>query len=112
MTTIRELTEEYVAAFDTRDMNLITGLLAEDFKLTDPEVTELTPRADVLEYIKGIFDANETFSFEAHDILVYENTSAIHFTLKLNALVIDGVDIINWESEKMTSINAYLTPRR
>lgn len=111
MTDIRDLTAAYVAAFDTRNLDKVAGFFAEEFELTDSEVTALTPMADVLAYIKGIFDDNEELSFVSHCILVDGNASAIHFTLTLGKAVFDGVDLIAWDGAQMTAMHAYLTPR-
>ncbi|WP_425102286.1 nuclear transport factor 2 family protein [Tropicibacter sp. S64] len=111
MTDIRDLTAAYVAAFDARDLDKVASFMAEGFELTDPEVTGLTPKAEVLAYIKGLFDGNPGLSFEAHRILVDGNASAIHFTLTLGDTVLDGVDLIAWDAGRMTAMHAYLTPR-
>lgn len=111
MADIRNLTEGYVAAFDARDLEKVASFMAEGFSLTDPEVTGLTPKADVLSYIKGLFEGNPNLSFIAHRILVDGGHSVIHFTLTLGETVLDGVDVIAWDAGKMTSMHAYLTPR-
>ena len=111
MSDIRTLTAAYVAAFDARDLDKVAGFMAEDFELTDPEVTALTPKPAVLDYIKGLFDANTDLSFTAHRVLVDGDASVIHFTLTLGETVLDGVDLITWAAGKMVSMQAYLTPR-
>jgi ketosteroid isomerase-like protein len=112
MTDIRKLTEEYVAAFDIRDLDKIVNHFAEDFQLTDPDVTVLTPKGDVIDYIERLFSTHKTLSFKARDILVDGNTSVIHFTLKLDTMTLDGVDVISWKLGKMSCMHAYLTPRK
>jgi ketosteroid isomerase-like protein len=111
MTDIRKLTTDYVAAFGARDLDAVGFFFAEEFELTDPEVTALTPKDDVLKYIKGLFDTHETLNFNSHNILVDGNTSVIHFTLTLGTHIFDGVDIITWKSYKMIRMKAYLAPR-
>ncbi|MDA9214569.1 nuclear transport factor 2 family protein [Planktomarina temperata] len=111
MVNIRKLTEEYVSAFNARDLDKVAKYLAEDFKLTDPDVTKLTPKGAVIKYINRLFTSNETLSFEALDIFVDGDTSVIHFCLTLDTLVLDGVDIVTWKNQRMTNMAAYLTPR-
>jgi len=111
MTDIRDLTAAYVEAFDTRNLDKVAGFFSDEFELTDPEVTALTPKRDVLTYIKGLFDGNEELSFVSHCILVEGNNSVIHFTLTLGKTVLDGVDVISWDGAQMTAMHAYLTPR-
>ena len=112
MTDIRKLTTDYVTAFHTRDLHKVAEHLADDFTLTDPEVTSLTPKNSVLDYINQLFDTHENLSFEAHSILVDDGASAIHFSLTLGEEIFDGVDLIHWKVGKMTSMHAYLTPRK
>ena len=111
MADIRELTTNYVTAFNARDLDGVAKHLAEGFELTDPEVTAIKPKNKVLEYIKGLFDAHKTMSFEANSIYVDGDASVIHFTLDLGTTVLDGVDIIKWKHGRMISMHAYLNQR-
>jgi ketosteroid isomerase-like protein len=111
MADIRALTQGYVLAFNSRSLENVADYMAQDFALTDPEVFNLTPKPKVLNYIQELFDANEGLSFVANRILVDGNASAIHFSLTLCKTVLDGVDLITWEGEKMVKMHAYLTPR-
>ena len=110
MTDIRQLTEEYVAAFDMRDLDGVANLFAEDFVLTDSDVTALTPKDSVINYIQRIFSSHKHLSFEARNILVDGNVSVIHFTLILDQMTFNGVDLITWRNQKMSSMQAYLSP--
>jgi len=112
MTDIRKLTEEYVAAFDARDLDRIAGYFSDGFKLTDPDVIALTPKANVLTYLKELFDSHDTLNFKSRSILVDGDSSVIHFTLKLDTMTLDGVDVISWKSGKMICMEAYLTKRK
>lgn len=111
MEDIRKLTEGYVAAFDACDIDKLATYMAAEFELTDPEVTELTPKNSVLSYINKLFEAHENLNFQPHSILVDGDLSAVHFTLTLGTNVIDGVDVIKWKSGLMIKMEAYLTPR-
>lgn len=107
---LRALTERYVAAFHARDLDAVAALLAEEFELTDPEVTRLTPRANALDYIGGLFEATgESLSFVAERILVDGDHSAIEFELRLGDDVLKGVDMITWHGDRMVSMRAHLT---
>lgn len=108
---VRELTHGYVQAFNARSIEKLADYLAQDFTLTDPGVFNLTPKIKVLDYIQDLFDANEKLSFVANRILVDGNYSVIHFSLTLSDTILDGVDVITWEGEKMIKMHAYLTQR-
>ena len=110
---IRALTERYVEAFHTRDLAGVAAIMAEDFKLSDPDNDGLTPRDNVLSFIQQLFDnAGPTLSFVAKHILVDGNRSAIEFELTIGASRFEGVDIIDWQDGKMQAMRAYLTPKQ
>ena len=111
MTDIRELTAGYVAAFNARDLEQLAEYLSEEFELTDPEVNALTPKKNVLDYIQGLFSAHNSLSFISNLVLAESDVSVIHFTLTLDELVLDGVDVIKWKDGQMVNLHAYLTPR-
>ena len=109
MADLRELTQQYVAAFNARDIDGVAALLSKDFCLTDPSVTRLAPREKAVEYIHGLFIANSLLKFEAKTILVDGDSSVIHFILNIDGRVFCGIDLIQWRQGKMVSMNAYLT---
>lgn len=112
MSNIRGLTEDYVAAFDSCDLKRVATLLSDCFKLTDPEVAGLTPKSSVLEHINGLFESHANLTFVARRIIVEGDVSVIHFTLALGETVLDGVDVIEWNADKMVNMYAYVTPRK
>ncbi len=109
MNDVRTLTEAYVAAFDSCDLEAVASLMAGEFTLTDPEVTELAPKVAVLDYISNLFIANPQLSFKADTILVDGDMSAIEFSLELASGSLRGVDVIAWRAGKMISMRAHLT---
>jgi len=111
MIEVRELTHGYIQAFNARRIEKVADYMAQDFALTDPSVFNLTPKTKVLDYIQDLFDANEELSFVANRILVDGNISVIHFSLTIGNTILDGVDVITWEGEKMIEMHAYLTQR-
>lgn len=108
MADLRKLTQQYVDAFNARDIKGVADLLSSDFSLTDPSVTCLGPRDKVIEYIDELFRQNPSLRFVAKRILVDGNSSAIHFMLSLGADIYDGIDLIDWDHDKMRNMNAYL----
>ncbi|QNI71224.1 nuclear transport factor 2 family protein [Cyanobium sp. NS01] len=109
MAELRELTQQYVAAFNAKDIDGVSALLTEDFSITDPSVTQLEPRDKAIEYIRGLFMSNSVLSFQALDIIVGDDITALHFALSLGEERYHGIDLINWKQDKISSILAYLT---
>ena len=109
MADLRELTQQYVAAFNAKDINGISNLLAHDFTLNDPTVRFLGPRHKAIEYVQKLFTDNPSLSFEMQDIVVEAPFSVLHFRLELQINTYDGIDLIKWDDKKIQSIHAYLT---
>ena len=105
---LKELTINYIEAFDNKDLKKISELITDDFSLEDPVVKRIEGKKEVLEAIKAIFDSCDSLNFEAKNIYVDDQTTIIEFILKLDDTILTGIDIIEWEDNKMKELRAYL----
>lgn len=105
---LTELTKQYIEAFNNKDLIKISELFLDNFSLEDPVVKRIEGRDNVIIAIKGIFDSCEELSFKAKNIYQDGQTTIIEFILKLDDLTLTGVDIIEWEDNKMRELRAYL----
>ena len=105
---LKKLTQEYIKAFDNKDIEAVSLLLTEDFILEDPVVKRIEGKENVLKAILGIFDSCNTLSFSSKNIYEDAKTTIIEFTLKLDDTILTGTDIIEWENNKMKELRAYL----
>ena len=105
---LKELTEEYIEAFDSKDLDKCAELFTDEFALEDPVVKRIEGKVEVLKAIKGIFDSCTRLDFSAKNIYQDGQTTIIEFTLKLDDTVLAGTDIIEWEVNKMKELRAYL----
>ena len=103
-----ELTKEYIEAFNNKEIERLAELFLNDFSLEDPVVKRIEGKTNVLEAISGIFNSCTNLSFEAKNIYQNNQTTIIEFILKLDNTVLSGVDIIEWEGDKMKELRAYL----
>ncbi len=104
---LRQRTADYVKAFDVCDLSEIGNMLTENCSLFDPCVGLIAGRSQVLKFISEIF-SSESLNFVSHSILVDDYKSCIEFLLTVNGETTKGVDIITWESDKISKIYAYL----
>lgn len=111
MHNLARLTEDYVKAFNDKDLALVADLMADDFTLTDPSVTSLGPKDKALAFIANLFKSHPSLSFESHKIICDTPYTALHFSLTLGDVIYDGVDLITWREGRMICMEAYLTPR-
>lgn len=107
MIMIKELTKKYVAAFDSKSIDLIAELLDDSFVLEDPVVKRIKGKEKSLMAISNIFEANDSVTFCAKNIFVDGSCSIIEFNLQLGDTILTGVDIIEWENNNMTELRAY-----
>lgn len=106
---LKELTQQYINAFDAKDINKVAGLLSESFALEDPVVKRIEGKQEVLKTIQGIFDSSQKLSFQAKNIYQDKTTTIIEFILQLDETILKGTDIIEWnEHNQMTELRAYL----
>lgn len=106
---LKELTQQYIRAFDAKDIHKIKELLSETFALEDPVVQRIEGKKEVLQTIQGIFDSCQKLSFQAKNIYQDKTTTIIEFVLQLDETVLSGTDIIEWnEQNQMAELRAYL----
>jgi ketosteroid isomerase-like protein len=105
---IRTLTALYTGFFNTRNLAGVAAMCHEGFALEDPTVKRVEGKAQVLAYIKGIFDANQDLEFNARIVVVEEPRCVIEFNLKIAGQNLKGTDVIEWQGRRMVELRAYL----
>ena len=105
---LKELTQKYIEAFDSKDLDKCAELFTDNFALEDPVVKRIEGKEEVLKAIKGIFDSCITLDFTAKNIYQDNQNTIIEFILKLDDMILTGTDIIEWKDNKMKELRAYL----
>jgi hypothetical protein len=105
---LKQLTEQYVLAFNKKDLATIEMMLANNFSLEDPVVKRVEGKGPALDAIAKIFAGCHSLAFVAKGVYVDGKTSLIEFSLDLDSTHIEGVDIIVWDGVLMESMRAYL----
>jgi hypothetical protein len=107
-TSLKNVTEEYVKAFNQRSFHKVMDFFDKNSSLTDPNNT-LIGIEQIREMLLNLFTNTKELSFVAKNILVENQRSVIEFELKIDEKVLHGVDIIDWSNKgKITSLNAYI----
>jgi len=107
MISLIELTELYIKAFNNKELGVVATLFHDNASLTDPSVS-VFGRKEVISIIKSIFDSHKKLEFKAKNIFIKDSTSIIEFELILDNHIFIGVDIINWNHDRITNLRAYL----
>jgi ketosteroid isomerase-like protein len=106
---LKELTKQYIDAFNSKNIDKVAELFADNFALEDPVVKRIEGKKEVLAAIQGIFNSCEQLNFEAKNIYQDTQTTIIEFTLKLDDTILTGTDIIEWnDNGTMSELRAYL----
>ncbi|AXP09035.1 nuclear transport factor 2 family protein [Campylobacter hepaticus] len=105
---LTKLTKKYINAFNDKNLNELETLFDENFALEDPVVKRIEGKEECLQAIKKIFEACKQLSFSAKNIFQDKNTTFIEFILVLDDMRLEGVDIIEWQDEKIIELRAYL----
>jgi ketosteroid isomerase-like protein len=101
-------TKKYISAFAARDLAAISDLMENNAILYDSSAGEVKSRDNIIQFVEQLFSSHETLSFEEKRVIVEGQRSVIEFVLKLDSLMIRGVDIIDWHNGKIQRIDAYL----
>lgn len=105
----KELTQQYIKAFNAKDLKGVAELLSEAFVLEDPVVKRIEGKKNALEAIQDIFDSCTSLGFKSKNIYQDKRTTIIEFILNLDETILTGTDIIEWnEQNQMAELRAYL----
>jgi len=105
--SLRSLTELYVEFFNSRNIAGVKALLSQEFALEDPGFKRMEGKDKVIDYINDIFKTHH-LEFKARKIMVEDQSSLIEFELEIGEQRLKGVDIIEWENQKIKELRAYL----
>tara|TARA_B100001248_G_scaffold260684_1_gene249622 strand:- start:25157 stop:25492 length:336 start_codon:yes stop_codon:yes gene_type:complete len=103
------LTKDYIEAFNNKSIDNIVSLFSDDIVLEDPVVKRLEGKDKVVAAVRNIFDGCKALSFTSKNI--YETINGqtmIEFILILDDTKLEGVDILEWNNDKITELRAYL----
>ncbi|WP_430428594.1 nuclear transport factor 2 family protein [Maribacter litoralis] len=102
------LTEEYIDAFSNKDLKKVATFLTDDFVLEDPIVIRVEGKSKALGKIGELFTSCKTLSFTQKNIYGQNNMTIIEFILKIDSQTLQGVDILEWNGNKIKELRAYL----
>lgn len=106
---LKELTQQYIKAFNAKDIISVGELLSETFALEDPVVKRIEGKNEALKAIQSIFNSCEKLNFKAKNIYQDHMTTVIEFILQLDETELTGTDIIEWNQDNtMNELRAYL----
>jgi ketosteroid isomerase-like protein len=105
---LKKLTENYIAAFSSKNLNAISEMLTEHFVLEDPVVKKIEGKSAALECMSKMFEATKELNFRSKNIFQDGNSTIIEFILELDGVRLEGVDTIEWNGNLMSELRAYL----
>lgn len=108
---VRQRTEQYVAAFNSKNIIAVEAMFSPHFLLHDPSFHS-DNHGDVVQFLSTLFTSTAKLEFIAESIVVEDMKSVIVFTLRLDDKVFEGSDYIQWDDDyNMSSLFAYLNEK-
>lgn len=111
MKNISSLTQDYVNAFNSKNLEKTSELIHADAILFDPaNPNGIFGKENVIKMISNLFNDIEDLNFKAKHIFcdVAKDTSIIEFELIIDKKTLKGVDVVQWENNKIIELRAYL----
>lgn len=105
---ILSLTNQYIEAFNARDIDALEEIFSEKFELRDPYIKRIEGKVRALQFLKKFFSESKTVSFSAFCVGSSSSTTFIHFHLSVDGKSLRGVDVISWVDGLMTGLTAYM----
>lgn len=104
---VNEFTKQYVAAFNSKNIDEVMRLFEKDAVLVEPDQS-FDGKENIRSRVSEIF-LSQSLKFVASAVTCQLNKSVIEFKLTLGDDVIKGVDVIEWNhNNKITKLTAYL----
>jgi len=101
-------TQEYIKAFNEKNIDKVAFFLSDDVVLIDPSA-RLEGKVNMVSYISDLFSSVNELSFIARRVIVSDSESVIEFELVLDHIRLIGVDVISWNSDQLiNTLDAYL----
>lgn len=109
MTDLIQKTKAYAMAVHTKNYEACLDLYNEDAIMSDPLVSDLTPKSAIAAFYKAQFEMPlDHFAFKVKRVFQSGDTSFLEFTMEINDTVNSGVDVIDWKNGKIQKLYAYV----
>jgi ketosteroid isomerase-like protein len=108
--SIKELTLLFAKYFTAKDVDGIGSLLTDNFSLFDPALKWLHGKKAVLDVLKKQFKETSRVSYEVENCFQDGVATILEFKITLDELILHGVDLIQWENQKMAELRCYYNP--
>ena len=110
---LTKLTYKYIDAFNKKDIKNILKLFDKNSVLDEINKSKFEGKDNICKLFETIFKSNiiklDVINLE---IAQQTQTSIIEFSLKINEQTFLGVDIINWEFNKIKRLTAYFFEKK
>lgn len=104
---LTERTRDYIDTFHKKDIDKLSDFFDQNISLFDPaNDSGVFGKDNVLKMIRDLF--TKDISFVAKNIFMDGNNTIIEFFLKVDNQSLKGVDIIEWQDNKIKTLRAYL----
>ncbi|MBX2813967.1 MAG: nuclear transport factor 2 family protein [Myxococcales bacterium] len=110
MTSLVTKTEMLIAAIDSGNIEALSSLLADNIVFEFPSAPSMSTKSEVLDHFKTEFEEH-LFSnppIIVHRIFFTADTTVVEFTINTGEHSLGGVEVLEWENEKVVALRAYI----
>ncbi|MAH47076.1 hypothetical protein CMI37_14710 [Candidatus Pacearchaeota archaeon] len=107
---LRQLTEEYIKYFSQKNLSKIIQLFhSPECYLSDPD-NVFYGAEEIEREICRLFEFDILFEPQSIHVCEASNTSFVEFKIQIDDIFLEGMDIIEWKSDKICALRAYVVP--
>lgn len=108
--TLKSLSLQFAKSFTNKDADAIANLLADEFSLFDPALKWIKEKQAVVQVFKKQFSETQKVRYEILRTYQDKNTTILEFKITMDALILYGVDFMEWKNSKMVELRCYYNP--
>lgn len=108
--TIKDRMLQFADFFTHKDTSGIASLLDENFQLFDPALKWVRGKQAVLNVLAKQFRETNHIRYEAIHAYEEGTMGILEFKITLDELILEGVDFMLWNNQKMTELRCYYNP--
>ena len=101
------LVNNFAEYFSRKNLEGISALLHENFILEDPVFKRLEGKDKMINILQEQFEKTKNVSYDIINLYQTNNTSIVEFKISFDELILNGVDFMEWENEKIKELRCY-----
>lgn len=108
--SIKQASEIFADAFTQKDVNAIAPLLQEAVAYEDPAFGRVEGKQSLVKLLQDQLATSEYVDYRLLHLFQDDQTTLLEFHMTVDRIDLYGVDIIEWQDQKIKEIRRYTNP--